>query len=71
VVAIAGSVRRHRFDRATLRQDQDDNVALYGRKLTNREIVTTGVHPPPAAGRLLLMLNKYSSRERKTVSSLE
>jgi lipid-binding SYLF domain-containing protein len=56
---------------ATLRQDQDDNVALYGRKLTNREIVTTGVHPPPAAGRLLLMLNKYSSRERKTVSSLE
>src|SRR3954467_237516 len=41
---------------ATLRQDQNDNVALYGRKLTNREIVTTGVHPPPAAGRLLLML---------------
>src|ERR1700686_5664014 len=28
---------------ATLRQDQDDNTTLYGRRLENREIVTTTV----------------------------
>jgi SH3 domain-containing YSC84-like protein 1 len=49
---------------ATLRQDLDDNDALYGRKLENREIVTTGVRAPRSAARLLALLNKYSSRER-------
>jgi len=49
---------------ATLRQDESDNAALYGRKLDNREIVTKGVHAPRSAARLLTILNKYSPRER-------
>src|SRR5690242_6191117 len=50
---------------ATLRQDLDDNATLYGKKLENREIVTSGVRPPKAAAKLLNLLNKYSARERK------
>lgn len=49
---------------ATLRQDLDDNAALYGRKLENREIVTTSVKTPRSAMRLIDLLNKYSPRER-------
>jgi lipid-binding SYLF domain-containing protein len=49
---------------ATLRQDLDDNAALYGRKLQNREIVTTAVRTPKAAEKLILQLNRYSARER-------
>ena len=49
---------------ATLRQDLDDNATLYGKKLENRQIVTSGVRPPKAAARLLALLNKYSPRER-------
>jgi lipid-binding SYLF domain-containing protein len=55
---------------ATLRQDQDDNVKLYGRKLQNRQIVTSGMAAPKAAARLLNLLNKYSASERKTVSQV-
>jgi lipid-binding SYLF domain-containing protein len=50
---------------ATLRQDLDDNKALYGRKIENREIVTSGIAPPKAALRLLALLSKYSFHERK------
>ena len=50
---------------ATLRTDMDDNAKLYGKKLDNRQIVTTGVAAPPAASRLMSMLNKYSPRETK------
>jgi SH3 domain-containing YSC84-like protein 1 len=56
---------------ATLRQDLDDNAALYGKKLENREIVTSGVHPPKAAAKLLNLLNKYSAREHKDISKLD
>ena len=49
---------------ATLRQDLDDNATLYGKKLENREIVTTGVRAPRAAAKLIALLNKYSARER-------
>lgn len=52
---------------ATLRQDLDDNAALYGRKLENREIVTKGVHTPKAARRLISELDHYSSREHAEV----
>ena len=34
---------------ATLRQDLDDNATLYGKKMENRDIVTTGVRAPRAA----------------------
>jgi SH3 domain-containing YSC84-like protein 1 len=50
---------------ATLRQDLDDNRALYGKKLTNREIVMQGVRAPKAASKLLSLLTKYSARESK------
>jgi len=55
---------------ATLRQDQDDNVKLYGRRLQNREIVTSGMAAPKSAARLLNLLNKYSASERKSVSQV-
>lgn len=55
---------------ATLRQDQDDNAKLYGRKLDNRAIVTSGMRAPRAAAKLLGLLNRYSARERKQVSQL-
>lgn len=54
---------------ATLRQDLDDNAKLYGSKLENRTIVTTGVRAPKAAARLLALLNKYSYREHKDASN--
>jgi lipid-binding SYLF domain-containing protein len=49
---------------ATLREDLDDNAALYGKKLANRTIVTKGVRAPKAAAKLLELLNRYSARER-------
>ncbi len=49
---------------ATLRQDLDDNATLYGKKLENRAIVTTGVRAPAAAAKLIALLNKHSARER-------
>jgi lipid-binding SYLF domain-containing protein len=48
---------------ATLRQDTEENEALYGKKLENREIVTTGIAPPPPAAKLLALLNRYHARE--------
>ena len=54
---------------ATLRQDLDDNATLYGKKLENRQIVTTGVRAPAAAAKLIALLNKHSARERKSASN--
>jgi lipid-binding SYLF domain-containing protein len=56
---------------ATLRQDLDDNATLYGKKLENREIVTSGLRPPTAAAKLLGLLNKYSAHERRDVSQVK
>jgi len=52
---------------ATLRQDLDDNAAMYGRKIDNREVVTSGIRAPRAAMRLLGMLNRYSFHEHREV----
>src|ERR1051325_1805368 len=49
---------------APLRQDLDDNAALYGRKLENRQIVTTSAGTPKAATHLIAPFNKSSPRER-------
>jgi lipid-binding SYLF domain-containing protein len=46
---------------ATLRQDLDDNEALYGKRVDNREIVTGSIAPPAAAAKLLSLLSHYSS----------
>lgn len=48
---------------ATLRQDVDDNQAIYGKKLENREIVMGSTPPPPAAQKLLSLLGRYSVRK--------
>jgi SH3 domain-containing YSC84-like protein 1 len=48
---------------ATLREDSDWNQDLYGKKVTNREIVTSGIAPPAAAASLMTELNRYSSRK--------
>ncbi len=52
---------------ATLRQDLDDNRALYGKRLENRLIVTGGVRPPHSAEKLMGLLNGYSRGEHKEV----
>ena len=49
---------------ATLRQDLDDNAALYGEKLENRDIVTGGRAAPESAASLMSLLNKHSQREK-------
>src|SRR5580658_8256958 len=48
---------------ATLREDSDWNNELYGRKITNREVLTSTIAPPPAAQPMLEELNRYSSRK--------
>ncbi len=48
---------------ATLRPDEDWNQELYGKKLSNRDIVLGDVRSPQAATRLIMELNKYSSRK--------
>lgn len=54
---------------ATLRQDLDDNAALYGRKVDNREIVTGGIAAPEAAAKMLALFNRYSPRVHADVRS--
>jgi lipid-binding SYLF domain-containing protein len=48
---------------STMREDKDWNKQLYGKVLTNREILTTETNPPKEAGELLAELNRYSSRK--------
>jgi lipid-binding SYLF domain-containing protein len=47
---------------ATMREDMDDNQALYGRRLTNRDIIQGNVAVPPAAHEFIQTLTKYSPR---------
>ncbi len=47
---------------ATLRPDEEWNQEMYGKALTNQEIVMGNTAAPPAASRLISLLNKYSSR---------
>ena len=47
----------------TLRNDLDENEELYGKRLTNKEVLLGGVKPPAAAAGLLATLNKYSRSE--------
>jgi lipid-binding SYLF domain-containing protein len=48
---------------ATLREDSDWNNELYGRKISNRELLTSDIPPPAPAGVWLEELNRYSSRK--------
>jgi lipid-binding SYLF domain-containing protein len=46
---------------ATLRQDLDDNAIIYGKKLTNQEIVQASTPIPAKAKNLIAVLTKFSS----------
>jgi lipid-binding SYLF domain-containing protein len=48
---------------ATLRQDDEWNKELYGKTLSNNDVVMSDTRPPAAAKKLLAELNKYSSRK--------
>lgn len=51
------------LDGATLRSDLTENKALYGQRWDNKQILTSGAHPPASAAKLLALLNKYSPRQ--------
>lgn len=53
------------LDGATLRPDDDANKDMYGRKMSNRDIVLTNLQPPSSAARLIAELNKRSSRRAR------
>jgi lipid-binding SYLF domain-containing protein len=48
---------------ATLRPDDGWNKELYGKEISNRDIVLGDTRPPVSASRLLGVINKYSSRK--------
>ena len=48
---------------ATLREDEDRIQEMYGKKVTNREIITGTMTPPKGADALITELNRYSSRK--------
>ena len=48
---------------ATLRQDLDENQELYGRRITNKQIVMKRMKAPVAASELLAVLHEYSRHE--------
>jgi lipid-binding SYLF domain-containing protein len=54
---------------ATLRNDLDENAELYGRKLTNKEILGSDMKPPAAAQPLITALNRYSRHEEGKTSA--
>ena len=47
---------------ATLRQDQDENAKMYGKPLTNEEILTGTVKRPATAGPFLAQLQRFSGK---------
>jgi SH3 domain-containing YSC84-like protein 1 len=51
---------------ATLREDLDDNATLYGKKLENRYIVTSGMRVPRSAAALIGLLDKHSMRRESS-----
>ena len=48
---------------ASLREDVDSNRAMYGKSLTNKEVMSTNPPATPAGAELLQELNRYSSRK--------
>jgi len=51
------------LDGATLRPDHDANAELYGRKLTNEQIVMGKIKSPASGAKLAAELDKYSARK--------
>ncbi|HLE63183.1 MAG TPA: lipid-binding SYLF domain-containing protein [Pyrinomonadaceae bacterium] len=50
------------LDGATLRPDDDANKDMYGKKMSNKDVVLGSVKPPRTAARLIAELNRHSSR---------
>jgi lipid-binding SYLF domain-containing protein len=50
---------------ATLREDLDDNQALYGTRVENRVIVSDGRGAPMEADALMALLNRFSTLEKR------
>jgi len=48
---------------ATLRPDEDWDKELYGKAMSNRDIVLGNTPAPASAGKLIALLDKYSSRK--------
>ena len=48
---------------SSLREDKAWNRDLYGKELSNKDIITKGTAAPAAAKNLLGELNRYSSRK--------
>jgi len=55
---------------ATLRPDAKENSKLYGRKISNKEILETGVATPPATRALVALLNRYSGGSNTSASNI-
>jgi lipid-binding SYLF domain-containing protein len=51
---------------ATMRPDMSENEKLYGRRLTNREILMGGVSAPEEAHPLIAELDRYSNRKSES-----
>ena len=51
------------LDGATLRPDHDSNSELYGRKLTNEQIVMGKIKSPASGSKLAAELQRYSARK--------
>lgn len=50
---------------ATVRQDLKDNEALYGSKLSNKDIIEGHTPVPPVAAHLVQVLDRYSPRKHE------
>ena len=48
---------------ATLREDVETNLVMYGKKMSNKQIMDSNPPAPTAAAELLQELNRYSSRK--------
>lgn len=48
---------------STLREDKDWNKDLYGKEITNKDIITKGTAAPAAASEWMSELNRFSSRK--------
>jgi lipid-binding SYLF domain-containing protein len=49
------------LDGSTLRPDNEDNQAMYGQAVSQRDILTGVVHPPAGASSLYSTLNRYTT----------
>jgi len=51
------------LDGATLRNDVDENQAMYGQRWESKDILNSGIKPPESATKLIGVLNKYSMKK--------